>query len=173
MSVIVESSAAPEPLPARATTDLRRTAMSMRALAERTEYLHVLSGRLRMRIAGIHRAPEHAAELESSLGSLTGVLSARANPVTGSLLVHFDAQHVSAEEIGGHLLSAGFLERRTSARSALVPGVCMQCGASESGMLGHAREATSYGQRVARSLTEMVVSNLLELLFKRALLALL
>jgi P-type Ca2+ transporter type 2C len=48
-------------------------------------------GRARLRVAKLHRSPALKASLESILPTLEGVHQAKANVVTGNLLIHFDA----------------------------------------------------------------------------------
>ena len=62
-------------------------------------YVHALEGRLRVRfpeIRGDHRA---AATLRQELRALNGVIHVEANPVTGSVLVEYDDEQLSAETL--------------------------------------------------------------------------
>ena len=47
-------------------------------------------GRVRLRVAGLHRSPDLQAALECGLATLPGVTSVTASPLTGNLLVQFD-----------------------------------------------------------------------------------
>lgn len=55
-------------------------------------------GRARFRVAALHDSPEHAWRMEDALGRNGSVRSVTASPVTGSLLVLFDAA-LSHEEV--------------------------------------------------------------------------
>jgi P-type Ca2+ transporter type 2C len=50
-----------------------------------------VSGRARLRVAGMRGAPETAALLERGLAGFAGVQSASASPVTGNILVRYDS----------------------------------------------------------------------------------
>jgi hypothetical protein len=52
--------------------------------------VHALPGRLRVKVAGIKKSPETAGTVEQALRREPGVTAVGANPVTGSVLVHFD-----------------------------------------------------------------------------------
>jgi len=56
-----------------------------------TAYLHVLDGRLRIKVPALKGSPDEAARLESRLRLIDGVDCVTANPVTGSVLVLYDA----------------------------------------------------------------------------------
>jgi Heavy metal associated domain 2 len=57
---------------------------------ERYGTVHALPGRVRIRVAAIKKAPELALQVEQTLREEPGVAEAVANPVTGSVLVHYD-----------------------------------------------------------------------------------
>jgi hypothetical protein len=62
---------------------------------EVSEYgtVHALPGRLRVKVAGIKKSPQMAGHVEQALRQEPGVTAVGANPVTGSVLVHFDPSH--------------------------------------------------------------------------------
>jgi len=57
---------------------------------ERYGCVHALPGRVRIKVAAIKKAPELALQVEQTLRQEPGVAEAVANPVTGSVLVHYD-----------------------------------------------------------------------------------
>jgi hypothetical protein len=61
--------------------------------------LHALDGRLRIRLGSIKRNLQAAASVTQSLLSLDGVKAVRANPVTGSVLVHYDPWRISQTDL--------------------------------------------------------------------------
>jgi hypothetical protein len=59
--------------------------------------VHVLPGRLRVRLAMIKRAPRVAAQVERLLRRQPGVTEVIANPVTGSVLIYYDPRRTDPE----------------------------------------------------------------------------
>jgi len=53
-------------------------------------YIHHVPGRLRIKVPTIKGNPFSARKLEEKLQGLAGTISARANTVTGSIVVHYD-----------------------------------------------------------------------------------
>ena len=62
-------------------------------------YLHVLDGRLRVRLPRLKGARRAAAALRKQLRALDGVTSVDISLLTGSVLVTFDAERITADEI--------------------------------------------------------------------------
>lgn len=62
-------------------------------------YLHVLDGRMRIKVPKVKNRPRKAAEMEQVMRCLSGVTSVSANPVTGNILILFDSSLVSQEKI--------------------------------------------------------------------------
>ena len=58
------------------------------------EHLHFVPGRLRLKISQL-KHPGRAAEAERYLAATAGITSVTANPVTGSLTIHFDSREIS------------------------------------------------------------------------------
>jgi Ca2+-transporting ATPase len=57
-----------------------------------SSYLHILDGRLRVKVPAVKRSVEQANRIESEIRKLEGVREVKANPATGNVLVHFDHQ---------------------------------------------------------------------------------
>lgn len=55
--------------------------------------IHHIPGRIRIRLPDVKGSPEAARRVESELRALEGVRGAQANPITGSVLVRYDAGH--------------------------------------------------------------------------------
>jgi copper chaperone CopZ len=72
-------------------------------------YAHVLQGRLRIKVAGVKGSPEGAARVEAHLASIDGVFAVAANPMTGSVLVHYDPAAVRQGDIVEALRALGCL----------------------------------------------------------------
>lgn len=69
--------------------------------------VHALPGRLRVKLTAIKKAPAAAMELEQALLREPGVAETAANPVTGSMLVHYDPQQTSMHTILARLAPYG------------------------------------------------------------------
>ena len=61
--------------------------------------MHAVDGRLRIRLDSIKKSPRAAASVTESLVKVPGVKKARANPVTGSLLIHYDPWKISQTDL--------------------------------------------------------------------------
>lgn len=72
-------------------------------------YVHALPGRLRIGVAEVKASPDAAAEVAARIRTLGGIRDARANPVTGNVLVLFDDERTDAEQIIEALETWGYL----------------------------------------------------------------
>lgn len=75
-----------------------------------TSYLHVLDGRIRIKLPSIKQAPRKALQLEQTLRNLDGVTSVKANPLTGNVLILFDTRTMSQEQIFAALKQHRYLQ---------------------------------------------------------------
>jgi hypothetical protein len=57
------------------------------------EIIHHLPGRLRLRVPEVKANGSYASSLETRLRTINGIRTAEANPVTGSVLIHYDHEH--------------------------------------------------------------------------------
>jgi copper chaperone CopZ len=73
-------------------------------------YLHMLEGRLRIKVPEIKRSVAKATEVEETLGRLNGVTHVRANPITGNVLVLFESETVTHGRIVDVLRSLNCLK---------------------------------------------------------------
>lgn len=64
-----------------------------------TTYLHAIDGRIRARLPEIRGNRRGAARLRADLRTLSGVTAVTANPLTGSVLVEYDSDALSADAI--------------------------------------------------------------------------
>ena len=71
--------------------------------------LHVLEGRLRIRVPEVKGSPDEARAVEAQLLSVDGVTHVTANHVTGNVLVLFEVQRTSVEVITEALHGWGYL----------------------------------------------------------------
>lgn len=69
--------------------------------------IHALPGRLRVKVAAIKKAPAVASQLEQTLRQQRGVAEVVANPVTGSVLIRYDAEKTGPDAILARLTPYG------------------------------------------------------------------
>jgi copper chaperone CopZ len=82
-------------------------------------YLHAIDGRLRVRLSTLQGDRRAAAQLRRELRALSGVTDVEANPLTGSVLVNYDSEALSEDDILGALdVEASEVE---GARTAFAP----------------------------------------------------
>ena len=87
-----------------------------------TSYVHMLEGRLRIKVSEIKGSSERAVEIEEALSRLNGILHVKANELTGNVLVLFDSALTNHYHIIGTLKDLGCLNeegtpsRRPSSR---------------------------------------------------------
>jgi copper chaperone CopZ len=62
----------------------------------RFDYLHVVKGRVRVKVPEVKRCRVKAREVEQTLRKMHGVTHVKANPVTGNVLVLFQPQLVDS-----------------------------------------------------------------------------
>ena len=72
-------------------------------------YLHLLDGRLRIKIPEVKGMPQQAVMVEQILLSMDGITDVTANPTTGNVLVLFDASVIGQQDILIALQKAGYL----------------------------------------------------------------
>ena len=78
-------------------------------------YLHVLDGRLRIKIPQVKGTPHRARAVEQLLSGLAGVTEVTANPLTGNVLVLFTSTVISQHDIITALQQVGYLQEGHSA----------------------------------------------------------
>src|SRR6516225_6597293 len=94
-------------------------------------YLHVLEGRIRIKVPSIKRAPREAADIEQRVRDLDSSIAVKANPTTGNVLVLFDPDSISQDRILA-LFGRMTESPETSARAiaALKPAAAQADGSS-------------------------------------------
>ena len=70
-------------------------------------YYHVMPGRVRLGVDNLKSNKEAAKSLEVLMSSQPGIKSAKANPVTGNVLVCFDKEIITHEEVLQNLMDLG------------------------------------------------------------------
>lgn len=84
--------------------------MKTRASLQTSTYLHLLQGRLRIKIPEVKRAPSNAFKFERSLAQLEGITYIKANPTTGNALILFEPQATDHLEILEAIRRLGWLK---------------------------------------------------------------
>ena len=72
-------------------------------------YLHVLDGRVRIKIPAIKGAPQRALAIEQRLLALDGINTVTANPTTGNVLILFESTIISHNDIIAAIQKLGYL----------------------------------------------------------------
>jgi len=86
-------------------------------------YLHVLDGRLRIKLPQVKGAPQRALAVEQLLLGLDGVTDVTANPITGNVLVLFTPAVISQRDIIAALQKTSYLSddhAATQGRKSLI-----------------------------------------------------
>lgn len=73
-------------------------------------YVHELPGRLRIKIPSLKKNLEEIRKLQASLEKFSAVKSTSANEVTGSIVINYDQQSMSAKQILRYLVQEGYLD---------------------------------------------------------------
>ncbi|PTB17894.1 hypothetical protein C9I57_25555 [Trinickia symbiotica] len=123
------------------------------------DQIHHVPGRLRLKLSAIKRNDARARLAEQQLGVLDGVRSAIGNPLTGSLVVRFDPELISAERIFAELRACGLLDALAIPYVTAPAATMPQIG-------GMARAMPS------RSLADALVDKAIEALVERCAIAL-
>lgn len=71
--------------------------------------LHMLDGRVRIKVPEIKRSPAKASQIEKALAKLTGVTHVHANAVTGNVLVLYHSKEITPRQIAETLRNLGCL----------------------------------------------------------------
>jgi copper chaperone CopZ len=74
-------------------------------------YIHIVEGRMRIRMMETKGDAIRSARVVQCLQQLQGVTQVRANPTTGSVLIHFEAALLQPHHIIQRLREHGYLTR--------------------------------------------------------------
>jgi copper chaperone CopZ len=84
-------------------------------------YLHHVPGRLRLKTRSLKNSEAKAAEIRALFAQLPGIKSIEINPVTGSMLVHYDTAGITSAKILGFLVANSVITSIPEARPRLAP----------------------------------------------------
>lgn len=82
-----------------------------------SSYLHVMDGRLRVKVPETRRSVSKALHVEELIQALPGIIRVTANPTTGNVLVLFDSEQLTHDEILSALRKAEYLQEPVSTPS--------------------------------------------------------
>lgn len=77
-----------------------------------SDYVHHVPGRLRVRAAAVKGSEDKASAVRALLESTSGVRSVAANPLTGSVTIHYDQQATSHSALVNLLNERGYFVGR-------------------------------------------------------------
>jgi len=112
-----------------------------------SSYVHILEGRLRIKIPKVKGSDGQAQELEQQLRQSTGIESVSANPITGNVLVLYNPRLIDQWNIISSLKEMGYL--------------------SQAGGGSGARRSQLAPQGVVEKVTSTVAATLMELALSR------
>lgn len=75
-----------------------------------SSYLHVLDGRLRIKIPEVKNTPIEALKLEQTFARMAGITTVKANPKTGNALFLFEPSMCSPDDIITLLQEHGYCQ---------------------------------------------------------------
>jgi copper chaperone CopZ len=81
-------------------------------------YVHAIEGRVRIKIPELKGSLERAQFLESCLLAVDGLRSVSANPTTGNVLILYEEETVTLDDIHDHLRKLGFYVQALAGRSS-------------------------------------------------------
>ena len=98
-------------------------------LKELAPYLHVIEGRVRIKLPAIRRSPGTATRVISVLTALHGVEYVKANTLTGNLLILYSSATISVDRIAEALYGLGCLQPSTHAGNHVqrAMDILLQC----------------------------------------------
>jgi copper chaperone CopZ len=114
-------------------------------------YIHEVPGRLRVKIPSVKRNPREAKAIQTLLRRVIGVGSVSVNPITGSVVAHFDASVVTSKFILSVLSREGYMDlSRAMSHQQYVEAAFAKVGREASmALLGYAIDRVLQGTPLA------------------------
>ncbi|MDD3581733.1 MAG: hypothetical protein PHW74_12015 [Desulfobacca sp.] len=75
-----------------------------------TDYLHALDGRLRIKVAEVKGSPYQARKIQDDLLGHQGIDYVKANPTTGNVLIYYQPDKLSQNEVINLIKEMGYLQ---------------------------------------------------------------
>jgi copper chaperone CopZ len=128
----------------------------MKVVSSYSSYIHVLDGRLRVKVPEVKGDPFNASWVEDNLREMDGITQVQANPTTGNVLILFNPDVISYEQIIESLLEFGFLRNDPAHRGrAAHPLINQDAG----DLAGQALEIIA--RQVVKSVTRVAIERLI------------
>lgn len=86
-------------------------------------YLHVLDGRLRIKVTEVKGSPARALGIESQLQRIDGIDRVSANPTTGNVLVLYNSCQITQNEVIDAMRALGYLRENGNTQAAIKGAV--------------------------------------------------
>jgi copper chaperone CopZ len=118
-------------------------------------YLHIINGRIRIKLPQVKGDPLAASQMEQTLLEQDGITSVHANPVTGNVLVLFDPAIISEDRVLEILRPEGD-EQKNSHTTSTVLAV-----SNSLATVFVTRVAESFGEHLARTAVRIAVERLI------------
>lgn len=102
------------------------------------DYFHAIDGRLRIKVPEVKNSPAKATQVEIRLRSLPVVTRVHANPTTGNVLVLYDPQRMTQDQVLDALRSLGCFRQAyepTETNGTVSPPLVGQVALSAVGLL--------------------------------------
>jgi copper chaperone CopZ len=121
-----------------------------------SSYIHVLDGRLRVKVPEVKGHPYNASRVEDNLREMDGITDVQANPTTGNVLILFDADVISYEQIIESLIDLGFLRSDPTHRGQAAHSLINEDARA---LAGQAAEIIA--RQVVKSVTQLAIERLI------------
>jgi copper chaperone CopZ len=128
----------------------------MKVVSSYSPYIHVLDGRLRIKIPAVKGHPFHASQVEDNLREMDGITHVQANPTTGNVLILFAPDVISYEQIIESLIGFGFLRSEPAPRGRTAHLLINQ----DVRDLAH-QAAEAFARQVVKSVTKIAIERLI------------
>jgi copper chaperone CopZ len=128
----------------------------MKIVSSYSSYIHVLDGRLRVKVPEVKGHPFNASRVEDNLREMDGITHVQANPTTGNVLILFAPDVISYEQIIESLIDFGFLRSDPTHRGRAVHPIINQDARD---LAGQAAEIIA--RQVVKSVTRVAIERLI------------
>jgi hypothetical protein len=116
-------------------------------------YLHVLDGRIRVKISEVKRSPRHAEAIERRFRDVEGIDQVVANPMTGNVLIVYNSDRIEQRRVFDLLMDCGWLPAAVNhGRSLLTGDIGVNIATSDLGREIAGKLATALMQAAVKKL---------------------
>jgi copper chaperone CopZ len=128
----------------------------MKIVSSYSPYIHVLDGRLRIKVTAVKGHPFNASRVEDNLREIEGITHVQANPTTGNVLILFAPDVISYEQIIESLIDFGFLRSEPAPRGRTDHPLINQDARSLA-----QQAADAFARQVVKSVTQIAIERLI------------